>query len=411
MRTRRLLMAGGAIVLGGIAAALVATKRTSSHAHAAATGAAPTPRTSVTLQPRPVLDPLPGDPILGRDLYAKDCAACHGGAGTGDGPAAAGLHPRPRDHTDAWHLDLRSDRELHRVIQDGGPAAQRSVFMPAFGESLDPLDAWALVAHMRTLHPRVVDAFPDATRWEAAEAILPRDAAVRAAGAAGRLDPEPVDWRAAWLTAFDRDDRPLGRVTFPRVELEGVLLRLLVAVDMTGKPLLARTHPLVSSQAGRVDTDDLLARPVVATASLDRLNQAVRVALVQLDEGPKAVDADARAADALLARWTASPAGFDEGARTFLQSCALCHGATGRLVGAGVQPQPVRPRNLADPAFQASVDDAHLRTVIREGGAASGMSSVMPAHTHFTDAQLDAVVRYVRGLATSGAAAGGHGDH
>lgn len=33
----------------------------------------------------------------GRALYADYCAACHGPAGKGDGPAAAGLTPRPPD--------------------------------------------------------------------------------------------------------------------------------------------------------------------------------------------------------------------------------------------------------------------------------------------------------------------------
>lgn len=31
----------------------------------------------------------------GREIYSRDCAACHGIRGAGDGPGAAGLHPRP----------------------------------------------------------------------------------------------------------------------------------------------------------------------------------------------------------------------------------------------------------------------------------------------------------------------------
>jgi cbb3-type cytochrome oxidase cytochrome c subunit len=33
----------------------------------------------------------------GRAIYSRDCAACHGIRGAGDGPGAAGLHPRPAD--------------------------------------------------------------------------------------------------------------------------------------------------------------------------------------------------------------------------------------------------------------------------------------------------------------------------
>ena len=41
--------------------------------------------------------PLPatGDLARGKQLYRRDCAGCHGAQGQGDGPAAAGLHPRP----------------------------------------------------------------------------------------------------------------------------------------------------------------------------------------------------------------------------------------------------------------------------------------------------------------------------
>jgi len=38
---------------------------------------------------------LSGDLIRGRQLYSRNCASCHGIGGEGDGPGAAGLHPRP----------------------------------------------------------------------------------------------------------------------------------------------------------------------------------------------------------------------------------------------------------------------------------------------------------------------------
>jgi mono/diheme cytochrome c family protein len=37
--------------------------------------------------------------VEGRDLYMRYCAACHGNSGTGDGPVAAALEPRPADLT------------------------------------------------------------------------------------------------------------------------------------------------------------------------------------------------------------------------------------------------------------------------------------------------------------------------
>jgi mono/diheme cytochrome c family protein len=37
--------------------------------------------------------------VEGRDLYMRYCASCHGNSGTGDGPVAAALEPRPADLT------------------------------------------------------------------------------------------------------------------------------------------------------------------------------------------------------------------------------------------------------------------------------------------------------------------------
>lgn len=42
---------------------------------------------------------LSGAPVSGRVIYADYCAACHGATGLGDGPAAAGLSPRPANLT------------------------------------------------------------------------------------------------------------------------------------------------------------------------------------------------------------------------------------------------------------------------------------------------------------------------
>jgi mono/diheme cytochrome c family protein len=37
----------------------------------------------------------PGDSARGRQVYARNCASCHGATGKGDGKGAAGLHPKP----------------------------------------------------------------------------------------------------------------------------------------------------------------------------------------------------------------------------------------------------------------------------------------------------------------------------
>ncbi len=40
------------------------------------------------------------DEPRGRQFYTRNCAGCHGVSGAGDGPGAAGLHPRPANFTE-----------------------------------------------------------------------------------------------------------------------------------------------------------------------------------------------------------------------------------------------------------------------------------------------------------------------
>ncbi len=48
----------------------------------------------------PVLDLADADRARGAELFAQDCAGCHGPNGAGDGPASAWLHPAPKDLTE-----------------------------------------------------------------------------------------------------------------------------------------------------------------------------------------------------------------------------------------------------------------------------------------------------------------------
>lgn len=73
-----------------------------------------------------------------------------------------------------------------------------------------------------------------------------------------------------------------------------------------------------------------------------------------------------------------------DGARLYARHCAACHGNDG-AGGVGVP--------LALPAFQAQADDAYLRLSIRLGRP----GRVMPAFDELSDAEVDAIVRYVRG--------------
>ncbi|MBI4592899.1 MAG: c-type cytochrome [Candidatus Rokubacteria bacterium] len=121
------------------------------------------PARSVTLppatgEPLPVrLTPSTARPAspellaLGQRVYDKQCAACHGVSGRGDGEAAYLLYPKPRDFTAAkyrlvstWER-VPADEDLFRTISRGMPGSA----MPSWGH-LSEEERWALVHYIKT---------------------------------------------------------------------------------------------------------------------------------------------------------------------------------------------------------------------------------------------------------------------
>lgn len=87
--------------------------------------------------------PAAADP--GARIYGQHCAQCHGAGGKGDGPAAASLNPRPRNHTNGAYMNSRTDAELLNSIRNGKGA------MPAMKGQLSDADIHAVLAHVRSL--------------------------------------------------------------------------------------------------------------------------------------------------------------------------------------------------------------------------------------------------------------------
>jgi len=73
-----------------------------------------------------------GDPTAAaQQMFGTVCAACHGTDGTGSGPAAASLDPKPRNYTDAaWQASVTDD-QIKAIIVSGGQAVGKSPMMPA----------------------------------------------------------------------------------------------------------------------------------------------------------------------------------------------------------------------------------------------------------------------------------------
>lgn len=88
----------------------------------------------------------------GQTKFQTLCATCHGASGKGDGPAAAGLNPKPKNLS----VTKRTDAELKKIIKEGGAANGLSPLMPPWGPSLSEQDVTNLIAYIRSLAKGVV---------------------------------------------------------------------------------------------------------------------------------------------------------------------------------------------------------------------------------------------------------------
>jgi cytochrome c553 len=74
--------------------------------------------------------PRSGEPSQAKQLFSLLCATCHGADGTGNGPAAESLNPKPRNYTDqAWQASV-TDEQLRQTILKGGAGVGKSPVMP-----------------------------------------------------------------------------------------------------------------------------------------------------------------------------------------------------------------------------------------------------------------------------------------
>ncbi len=88
-----------------------------------------------------------GDQLaLGQELYQRDCAACHGADGRGDGVMARDLSEEPLNWQDPVTLMGSSDAELHGKIVRGGMGTG----MPGWGDLYTDEEVWAVVAFLRS---------------------------------------------------------------------------------------------------------------------------------------------------------------------------------------------------------------------------------------------------------------------
>lgn len=81
---------------------------------------------------------------MGRMLYTKNCASCHGRTGLGDGPKARGLDTHPGDFSGEAFQSQTDGEHFYKTKFGRGE-------MPKYEGKIADEDIWHMVNFMRTL--------------------------------------------------------------------------------------------------------------------------------------------------------------------------------------------------------------------------------------------------------------------
>lgn len=84
---------------------------------------------------------------LGARVFTDRCASCHGEQGKGDGPAAAGLQPKPKDLSRPRLPEERKPPSRMEIIRSGSPGTA----MVGFAGALSAEELDAVIGHVQAL--------------------------------------------------------------------------------------------------------------------------------------------------------------------------------------------------------------------------------------------------------------------
>ncbi|MCC7069826.1 MAG: c-type cytochrome [Deltaproteobacteria bacterium] len=93
------------------------------------TAAQPAPAVAPADPPAPAA-PTADAAAEAKQIFATRCAPCHGANGAGDGPASAGLTPKPANFTIPDWQSKVTDDHIEKIIAYGGMAVGKSAAMP-----------------------------------------------------------------------------------------------------------------------------------------------------------------------------------------------------------------------------------------------------------------------------------------
>ena len=87
---------------------------------------------------------------------------------------------------------------------------------------------------------------------------------------------------------------------------------------------------------------------------------------------------------------------FGDAAALWNQNCASCHGKDG--TGNTMMGKKLGVKDYTDPKLQAAFSDAEAATAIKQGVKTNGKQTMKPFGEKLSDADIKALVAYIRSL-------------
>lgn len=126
----------------------------------------------------------------GKGLYKEYCAQCHGFTGMGDGPASAGLEPKPAIHANMPFEKLPMEY-LYNVINHGGPAVGKSPNMPYWGLTIGQQGVADVIAYLKVTFKGVPDVAATLGEDQGGACVQPRKTAKAPEDFLSKTNPLP----------------------------------------------------------------------------------------------------------------------------------------------------------------------------------------------------------------------------
>lgn len=265
----------------------------------------------------------PPDLPRGRQLYAAQCASCHGPDGRGDGPLAAGLDPPPIAFADRERAAQRSLFALYEVISQG----IEGTAMPSYA-ALPEADRWALAFVAGQF---AFDASEDAAgqaRWRNDAGLrqhlggLEAQVRLRPAELVGQIGAADAARIVGWLRRHPAEGLPDSSQSLARVR-EG--LRAAQQAFVRGDRAAAGSLAVAAYLDGFEPLEPALAvRAPDLMRTLEAAMTSLRTRLAATDVGPEEIAAAVTVIEADLARAEAA-LGASEGSwlATYLGALTL----------------------------------------------------------------------------------------